>query len=234
MIAQMTTDVRALFDEQRRRYDADPNPARRERLAWLDALGRAIRNHREALYVALAEDFGKARDEVELTEINLTLSELKYARKNLADWMRPEAVKTPLKLLGARSRIVREPKGVVLILSPWNYPIYLTLSPLIAALAAGNRAIVRVSEKVPHSRAVLASIAAEAFAPGDVAFVGGEIDVAEALLELPFDHIFFTGSTRVGKRVMRAAAEHLASVTLELGGKSPAIVTRDADVKSAA
>ena len=148
--------------------------------------------------------------------------------------MQPRRVTTPLPLLGARSEIRYEPKGVVLILSPWNYPIFLAFPPLIAAIAAGNRAIVRFSEKVPHTGAVMQSIVAEAFSPGDVLMVGGPVATAEELLKLPFDHIFFTGSTRVGKTVMRAAAEHLSGVTLELGGKSPAIVTADADVKSAA
>jgi aldehyde dehydrogenase (NAD+) len=122
----------------------------------------------------------------------------------------------------------------VLILSPWNYPFYLTVAPLIAALAAGNRCIVRPSEKAPATRDVMASMLSGAFAPSEVAVVGGEVETAEALLKLPFDHIFFTGSTRIGKVVMRAAAEHLTSVTLELGGKSPCIVTKDADVGNAA
>ncbi len=234
MIAEAPHEISAIFAEQRRRYRSNPNPSKRERLTQLDALEKAIVRHREALYVAMAEDFGKAREEVELTEIHLTLDELKFARKNLARWMRPKGVSTPLPLFGARSEIRHEPKGVVLILSPWNYPIYLTLAPLIAAIAAGNRAIVRYSEKSPHTGAVMQSIVTEAFSPGDVMMTGGPVSVAEELLKLPFDHIFFTGSTKIGKVVMRAAAEHLAGVTLELGGKSPAIVTADADVKSAA
>jgi aldehyde dehydrogenase (NAD+) len=234
MIAEASHEIRAIFAEQRRRYRSNPNPTRRERLAQLDSLEKAIVRHREALYAAMWQDFRKARAEVELTEINTTLGELKLARKHLARWMRPKSVPTPLPQLGAKSQIRSEPKGVVLILSPWNYPVYLTLPPLIAAIAAGNRAIVRVSEKVPHTRTVLQSIIAEAFSPGDVMMVGGEVDLAEELLKLPFDHIFFTGSTKVGKHVMRAAAEHLSGITLELGGKSPAIVTADADIKSAA
>ncbi len=234
MIAEAPHEIRAIFAEQRRRYRSNPNPSRRERLAHLDALQKAIVRHREALYVAMARDFGKARDEVELSEIFVTLSELKFARKNLARWMRPKTTATPLPLFGAKSHVRYEPKGVVLIMSTWNFPIYLTLPPLIAAVAAGNRAIVRFSEKSPHTGAVMQSIIAEAFSPGDVMMVGGGIDVAEELLKLPFDHFFFTGSAKIGKRVMRAAAEHLAGVTLELGGKSPAIVTADADLKSAA
>jgi aldehyde dehydrogenase (NAD+) len=233
MIAEAPHEIRAIFAEQRRRYRSNPNPSRRERAAQLDGLHKAIVRHREALYVAMGRDFGKAPAEVELSEINLTLGELKFARKHLGRWMRPKSVATPLPLFGAKSQVRYEPKGVVLILAPWNYPVYLTMGPLIGAIAAGNRAIVRFSEKAPHAGAVLQSIVAEAFSPGDVIMVGGEVNLAEELLKLPFDHIFFTGSTKIGKHVMRAAAEHLSGVTLELGGKSPAIVTADADVASA-
>jgi aldehyde dehydrogenase (NAD+) len=164
----------------------------------------------------------------------VTLAEIKHARSKLATWMRPEGVETPLSLFGSKAEVRYEPKGVVLILSPWNYPFYLTIAPLIAALAAGNRCIVRPSEKAPATRDVMIAMLSAAFSPSEVAVVGGDVDAAEALLKLPFDHIFFTGSTRIGKIVMRAAAEHLTSVTLELGGKSPCIVTQDADVANAA
>jgi aldehyde dehydrogenase (NAD+) len=228
-----TVDFTAIFEEQRKRYRAAPNPPLAERKARLTALERAIRAHRDELHGALVADFRKSPDETEFTEFVVTMAELKFAKDKLAAWMRPQSVDTPLSLLGSFSEIRYEPKGVVLVLAPWNYPFYLTMVPLIAALAAGNRVILRPSEKTPATSAVIAKIVGEAFAPHDVAYVGGEIDTAEALLKLPFDHIFFTGSTRVGKIVMRAAAEHLASVTLELGGKSPCIVAEDADVARA-
>jgi len=240
MIAERPTptlpevDFVAIFEEQRRRYRAAPYPPLEARRANLEKLEKAIRAHHDSLLAALDADFRKSADETEFTEFVVTLAELKYAHAKLGTWMRPEGVETPLSLFGSKAEIRYEPKGVVLILAPWNYPFYLTIVPLIAALAAGNRAIVRPSEKAPATRAVIAKLLGEAFPANEVAVVGGEVETAEALLKLPFDHIFFTGSTRVGKMVMRAAAEHLTSVTLELGGKSPAIVAQDADVKYAA
>ena len=226
--------IESIFAEQRRRYRAAPNPTLSERRARLDRLELALRDKREALKTALREDFRKSFDESEFTELIVTLAELKTARANLASWMKPTTVATPLSLFGSKAEIRYEPKGVVLILSPWNYPVFLTIPPLIAALAAGNRVILRPSEKAPATRDVIAAIVAQAFEPHEVACIGGDVDRAEALLALPFDHIFFTGSTRVGKIVMRAAAEHLSSVTLELGGKSPAVVDADADIALAA
>ena len=237
MIADRTAtdlDFTSVFEEQRRRYRAAPTPSIAHRRAQLDKLERAIRNHRTALKSALEADFRKSADESEFTELVVTLAELKFARARLATWAKPHKVGTPLVVFGSKAEIRYEPKGVVLVLSPWNYPVYLTMAPLIAAIAAGNRVIVRPSEKAPATREVMASIISEAFVPHDVAYVGGEVETATKLLALPFDHIFFTGSTRVGKVVMRAAAEHLASVTLELGGKSPCIVTGDADIERAA
>jgi len=226
--------LQRLFDVQRSKSLTLPPPAARERRTKLDALERAIRAHRREISTALAADFRKPRAEVEASEIIPTLAELKHTRSHLSSWMRPRRVATPLTLFGARSEIRYEPKGVALILAPWNYPFYLLMTPLIAALAAGNRAILRPSEKVPHAAAAMARIVGDAFSPEDVAVVEGPVHLAEALLELPFDHIFFTGSTRVGRIVMQAAAAHLSGVTLELGGKSPAFVTEDAVVRHAA
>jgi aldehyde dehydrogenase (NAD+) len=227
-------DFNAIFEEQRRRYRAAPYPSLEARRANLDKLERGIRAYHDQLLDALKADFRKSADETEFTEFVVTLAELKFAHAKLATWMRPEGVETPLSLFGSKAEIRYEPKGVVLILAPWNYPFYLSIVPLIAALAAGNRVILRPSEKAPATRDVIAKLVGDAFPANEVAVVGGEVETAEALLKLPFDHIFFTGSTRVGKMVMRAAAEHLTSVTLELGGKSPVIVTEDADVKHAA
>ena len=200
----------------------------------LARLERAIRARRDEIAGALHADFGKSACETELTETIVTLGELRHARAKLATWLTPRSVRTPAVVWGSRSEIRYEPRGVVLIMAPFNYPFQLAMVPLIAALAAGNRAIVRISEKAPHTRAVVAAIIAEAFVPEEVASAGGGIDAAQALLALPFDHIFFTGSTAVGKIVMAAAARHLASVTLELGGKSPALVCEDADLSLAA
>ena len=239
MIAERPTsapelDFQQVFEGMRARYRVAPFPALAQRRAQLDALERAIRSRRDALRAALQADFRKPADETDFTEYVVTLAELRHARKKLATWMKPQRADVPLSLFGSKAEVRYEPKGVVLILAPWNYPFYLTFSPLIAAVAAGNRCIVRPSEKAPRTRDVMAAIIAEAFAPYDVTCAGGDVEVAEALLKLPFDHIFFTGSTKIGKRVMAAAAEHLSSVTLELGGKSPCVVADDADLEVAA
>jgi aldehyde dehydrogenase (NAD+) len=227
-------DLDAIFAEQRRRYRAEPNPSSAHRKAQLERLERAILSRREAITRALFADFRKPVEETAFSELIVTLVELRHAKSKLETWMRPQPVDTALSVFGSKSELVYEPKGVVLIMSPWNYPFQLTIAPLVAALAAGCRAIVRPSEKAPATRDVMAAIVAEAFTPDEVALVGGEIDVAQKLLKYPFDHFFFTGGTTVGKIVMKAAAEHLAGVTLELGGKSPCIVDADADLDWAA
>lgn len=205
-----------------------------QRKAKLKGLLEALMTHRAEAQAALAADFRKAPEEVDLTELYPVISELKDALRNLSRWMRPRRVPTPIGLLGALGTIVHEPRGVVLIIAPWNYPIYLTLGPLVSALAAGNCAVIKPSEFTPHTNAFLRKLLSGLFPEEEVALVEGEADTAQALLALPFDHIFFTGSPTVGKVVMKAAAEHLSSVTLELGGKSPVLVDADADLENAA
>jgi aldehyde dehydrogenase (NAD+) len=190
--------------------------------------------HREEAQVALAADFRKAPEEVDLTELYPVISEIKDALRHLSRWMKPWKVATPLGLFGSASSIVHEPRGVALIISPWNYPIYLTLGPLVSAIAAGNCAIIKPSEFTPQTTAFLRNLLAGLFPDEEVALVEGDADTAKDLLALPFDHIFFTGSPAVGKVVMKAAAEHLTAVTLELGGKSPVLVDADANLKEAA
>ena len=206
----------------------------KERLARLDRFRAALLEHRERLAQAAFRDFRKPAAEFDLTELQPVLMELAHTRAHLADWLAPRAVPTPMMLAGTRAEVRYEPRGVVLVLGAWNYPFHLTAAPIIPAVAAGNAVLVRPSEKAPHSAEALAAVVASAFDPREVALVTGGVAVADALLELPFDHFFFTGSTRIGKRVMQKAAEHLASVTLELGGKSPAIVDETADVGAAA
>ena len=206
-----------------------------ERAAKLDHLREAIESRREELYDAMWRDFHKHHAEVELTEIAPTMLELTEARRNIARWMRPRRVKTPMILTGTRSELQYEPRGVVLIMAPWNYPFNLIMSPLVAAVAAGNCAVVRPSEKVPHTADVVTAIIRDVFEEAEVACVTEPgHDLANELIALPFDHIFFTGSGPVGRRVMAAAAGNLASVTLELGGKSPLIVDETAHVAAAA
>ncbi|GAB2963305.1 aldehyde dehydrogenase family protein [Hymenobacter coalescens] len=211
-----------------RREDAPARAARLQRLH--DWIGR----NREAIQQALHQDFRKPATETDVTEVYATQAEIRHALQHLKRWMAPRRVGTPLALLGTRSWVQYEPKGVALIMAPWNYPFYLAVGPLVSALAAGNCCVLKPSEMTPGVSALLARMVGELFEPAEVCVVEGDRDVATALMRLPFDHIFFTGSPQVGKVVMRAAAEHLTSVTLELGGKSPAVVDASANLRDAA
>lgn len=230
----MTSEVEALFSRQRAARWRIAATSADQRKAKLRALLEALMAHRTEAQAALAADFRKSPEEVDLTELYPVISELKDALRHLPRWMQPRKVPTPIGLFGSTSAIVQEPKGVVLIISPWNYPIYLTLGPLVSALAAGNCAVLKPSEFTPHTTAFLQKLLAGLFPEEEVALVEGAAEAAQALLALPFDHIFFTGSPAVGKVVMKAAAEHLTSVTLELGGKSPVLVDADANLQEAA
>ncbi len=205
-----------------------------QRSAKLQRLADSLLRHRGPIRNALAADHRRHPAEVDLTEIYPVLSEIKHARKNLTRWMKPQRVATPLALAGARSWVQWQPKGAALILSPWNFPVNLTLGPLVSAVAAGNTVLLKPSEHTPHASEVIQSIVRDVFDGDEVALVQGDADVARECLRLPFQHIFFTGAPAVGKAVMRAAADHLASVTLELGGKSPTIVDPSADLVTAA
>ncbi|RKH23099.1 aldehyde dehydrogenase family protein [Corallococcus praedator] len=227
-------DLQEVFDRlQARRWElAKTGP--KERLARLEKLKALLLERREELADALHEDFHKPAAEVEATEILPVLLELAHVQKHLKAWMKPRRVGAPLLLAGTKSEVHPEPKGVVLILAPWNYPFHLLVSPLVAAVAAGNAVLCKPSEKTPGTARFLAQLLRDVFPADEVALVEGGPEVGEALLRLPFDHFFFTGGPRVGRRVMEAAARHLAGVTLELGGKSPVIVDASADVDTAA
>lgn len=216
-----------------RRWDLARTGAR-ERIARLKKLRATLVERREALYQAIHQDFRKPAAEVESSEMLIALVELDHAIKNLGKWMKPRKVGTPVLLTGTRSEVRYEPKGVVLIISPWNYPFQLAIAPLVAAVAAGNCVMLKPSEKTPHTAAFIEQLVRDVFDPSEVAVVQGGPQESQALLELPFDHFFFTGGPRVGRMVMEAAAKHLAGVTLELGGKSPAVVDASADLKAAA
>ncbi|NTX65167.1 aldehyde dehydrogenase family protein [Myxococcus sp. CA051A] len=222
------------FDRLRaRRWDV----ARRgpgERLAKLEKLKALIVERRQALADAIHADFRKPPAEVEATEILPVLMELEHVRKHLKAWMKPRKVTTPLVLTGTTSHVRHEARGVVLVMAPWNYPFNLLLMPLVGAVAAGNTVMCKPSDKTPNTSRFLAELVRDTFPEDEVALFEGGAEVGEALLRLPFDHFFFTGGPRVGRRVMEAAAKHLASVTLELGGKSPAIVDASADIEAAA
>jgi aldehyde dehydrogenase (NAD+) len=205
-----------------------------ERRAKLGKLLDAILARRDAILEAAHKDLGKHPTETNLTEVLPLVGELKHSRSNLRRWMRPHPVGPTLATLGTSSRVVYQPKGRCLIISPWNYPLSLALGPLVSAVAAGNTVILKPSEFTPHTNRVVKDIIGAVFPEHEVAVVEGDAQTATALLTLPFDHIFFTGSPAVGKKVMAAAANNLASVTLELGGKSPVIVDAGADLRGAA
>ena len=205
-----------------------------ERVAKIRQLRDAVIARTEAWYRAAHADFGKPPGEVDLAEILPVCLEANDAIRHLKKWMKPRRVRPTLLTLGTRSHVQHQPKGRCLIIGPFNYPVNLTLGPLVSAVAAGNTAIVKPSELTPHLSALIAEVVREVFAEDEVAVLQGDAQLAIELQKLPFDHVFFTGSPAIGKQVMAAAASHLASVTLELGGKSPTIVDASADLRLAA
>ncbi|MCG6168976.1 aldehyde dehydrogenase family protein [Leptospira sp. FAT2] len=205
-----------------------------QRIQRLKRLRDAINKYTPEIEKAVNADFRKNEREVDISEIMPSISEVNDAIKHVRRWMKPVGVKTPMTLFGAKSQMIYEPRGVVLIIGPWNYPFYLTFAPLAAAIAAGNTVLIKPSEFTPATTEITQKIISEVFPKEEVAVFPGDYQVSGALMELPLDHIFFTGSTQVGKIVMAAAAKHLTTVTLELGGKSPAVIDRSADLKKAA
>lgn len=204
------------------------------RLNKLAELRKALKGPwQQKLVDAMKADFSKGDVDVRLTEILPTLDNIKIVSKNLKNWTRPKKVKTPLILFGSTSYTQVQPKGNVLIISPWNYPIFLTLHPLTNAIAAGNTVMMKPSEHTPNTSRVMAELISSLFSEEEAYVAQGGVEVAKELLDTRFDHIFFTGSTAVGKIVMSAASKNLTSVTLELGGKSPTIVDNSANAYSA-
>jgi aldehyde dehydrogenase (NAD+) len=221
-----------LFQKQQAYQFEVGNTTVKARLQKLNRLKAALEvTYRSQIHDALKKDLNKSITETDLTEIYPIISEIKHAKRHLWHWVKNQKVPTPLSLFGASSYIKYEPKGVCLIISPWNFPLNLTFGPLVSAIAAGNTVILKPSEMTPNTSALMKIIVADLFDETEVALVEGEVETAQHLLNLPFNHIFFTGSPAVGKIVMAAAAEHLSSVTLELGGKSPAIIDKSAHLK---
>ena len=206
----------------------------KERITKLKKMRDWVYAHKADIRKAVYDDFKKPEAEADLSEVYPVISELNHAIADLREWMRPRKVEAPLSLLGTRSYLMYEPKGVTLIISPWNFPYQLTLGPLVSALAAGCTAMIKPSEMTPHVSALLQKMLRELFPEDEVAVFQGDKEVSQALLDLPFDHIFFTGSPQVGSIVMKAASKHLSSITLELGGKSPVIVDETAKLKDTA
>jgi aldehyde dehydrogenase (NAD+) len=227
-------EIKAIFEAQRANQMAVGNTTAKERKLKLKKLFNAVLEHKQEIRDALYADFRKHPSEVDLTEIYPVTGEIKHAMSHLSQWMRPKKVSTSMALIGSSSHIRYEPKGVVLIMAPWNFPINLTFGPLVAAIAAGNCVVIKPSEMTPHASAVTKKIIESIFDKNEVAVVEGGVETSTAVLSLPFNHIFFTGSPAIGKVVMEAASKHLTSVTLELGGKSPTIVDETADVTAAA
>ena len=191
-------EIERIFKIQQLHQHSVARSTARERKEKLKRLGKAILEHRQEIRDALHADFRKHPSEVDLTEIFTVTSEIKHTARHLKKWMRPRRVKTPITLFGASSYIHYEPKGVVLIIAPWNFPITLTFGPLIAAIAAGNCVIIKPSEHTPHASAVTRSIIAEVFDESEVAVVEGGIETSTSLLAQPFNHIFFTGAPAIG------------------------------------
>ncbi len=227
-------DIQALVTAQRAYFSTGATLPLSARKTTLKRLQRAIRAHEADILAALRSDLNKSPAESYMCEVGLTLSELSFVEKRLARWMKDKSHLTPLAQFPARSFTVQEPYGVVLIMSPWNYPFLLTMEPLIGALAAGNCCVVKPSAYSPAASAVIRDILAECFPPELVSVVEGGRAENQALLDQKFDYIFFTGGVEVGKEVMARAARYLTPVTLELGGKSPCIVDRTARLDLAA
>jgi coniferyl-aldehyde dehydrogenase len=212
-----------------------PAPTLAERLDRLARLRALIANNESRFEKVISADFGhRCATETAIAETLLVLGEIKHAAKHLKKWMAPQRVSTALQFLPARNRLIPQPLGVVGIIAPWNYPLQLTLAPAVGAIAAGNRVMIKPSELVPRFSALLKEVISAKFDATEIVVTGIDHDISQAFASLPFDHLIFTGSTRVGRLVAEAAGRNLTPITLELGGKSPAIVDRSADLGEAA
>ncbi|HDS1196854.1 TPA: coniferyl aldehyde dehydrogenase [Shewanella algae] len=222
------------FTVQRQAFSAAPMPSLGERKAKLKALKQALLKHQQALTDALSRDYGhRSTDDSLISDILPVVTQINYSLRHLKRWMKPSRRHAGLLLAPASVRVEYQPKGVVGIIVPWNFPIMLSLSPLATVIAAGNRAMLKLSEFTPHTNAALRTLLAEVFDGSEVCVIEGEAEIAASFSALPFDHLLFTGSTQVGRHVMRAAADNLTPVTLELGGKSPVLIARDMPMETA-
>jgi aldehyde dehydrogenase (NAD+) len=234
MDTSLETEVTNLFQLQNQYSITLRASTAKDRIAKLTKIEKWILEHRVDIQKAIFEDFKKPEEEVDLTEIYPVIMDIKHTKDELKKWMKPEKVDAPLTMLGSRPYIQYEPKGTSLIIAPWNFPFNLQIGPLVSAISAGCTAILKPSEITPNTASLLAEMIEELFDQKEIALYEGGIQLSTALLKLPFDHIFYTGSPAVGKIVMKAAAENLSSVTLELGGKSPVIIDQTANLKSTA
>jgi coniferyl-aldehyde dehydrogenase len=227
--------LQATFEAMVARSRAETAPPLAGRLDLLARLRAVVADNEERFRQAISADFGhRSAVETTIAEMLLVYGEIRHATKHLKGWMAPQRVATALQFMPARNRLIPQPLGVVGIIAPWNYPLQLTLAPAIGAIAAGNRVIIKPSELVPHFSALLKDLVAQKFDACEMTVTGVEDEVAKAFATLPFDHLVFTGSTRVGRLVAEAAGRNLTPLTLELGGKSPAIIDASADLDEAA
>ena len=234
-LQQPLEELDRLFAAQRAAYTANPMPPAAQRQQWLKALRDMLSNERQALIDAISADFShRSADETLLAELMPSLHGIHYASRHLKGWMKSSRRKVGMAFQPASAKVVYQPLGVVGIIVPWNYPLYLAIGPLVGALAAGNRVMLKLSESTPATGQLLKTLLGRIFPEDLVCVVLGEADIGVAFSHLRFDHLLFTGATSIGKHVMRAAAENLTPVTLELGGKSPAIVSGDVPLKDAA
>lgn len=234
-LQQPLEELDRLFAAQRAAYTANPMPPAAQRQQWLKALREMLSNERQALIDAISADFShRSADETLLAELMPSLHGIHYASRHLKGWMKSSRRKVGMAFQPASAKVVYQPLGVVGIIVPWNYPLYLAIGPLVGALAAGNRVMLKLSESTPATGQLLKTLLGRIFPEDLVCVVLGEADIGVAFSRLRFDHLLFTGATSIGKHVMRAAAENLTPVTLELGGKSPAIVSQDVPLKDAA
>ena len=210
------------------------NSSKSDRITKLKKLKKSILKYRKEIKSALEKDFKKNPTEVDLTEIFPVISEINHTINNLGKWMRNQYVKTPITLIGSKSYVKYEAKGVVLIITPWNFPVNLSFISLINAISAGNSVLIKPSEITSETSLIIKKIIENTFNENEVSVVLGGVEVAQDLLKLKFNHILFIGSPTIGKKVMESASKHLSSLTLELGGKSPTIIDKNCNLKSAA
>jgi coniferyl-aldehyde dehydrogenase len=231
------TDISQLqltLNSQRVQFNKTPYADYQTRIADLKKLKKMVIDNQDAFAMAMGNDFGhRSLDDSRIGDIMTTVMGINYSISKLKKWMKPKSRHVGILFQPAKAHVMMQPKGVIGIVTPWNYPLFLSLGPLTAALAAGNRAMIKMSEYTPATGKLLAELMATIFPQDKVAIVGGDIKVASAFTSLKFDHIFFTGSTPVGKIVMKSAAENLIPVTLELGGKSPTIIDKDINIDTA-
>ena len=234
-VTEGAAEVQAAYDRLRAAWKREGGLRYRTRMSLLKGLIKALRTRKDALASAIQADYGARSDfESIVGEVFMVREGAKHARAQLRDWMEPEEVEVSIHLKPARARIVSQPLGVVGIIAPWNYPVQLALAPVVGAIAAGNRVLIKTSEFTPNAHKAVAELIADVFPEDVVSIVTGGADVGSAVSSLPLDHLLFTGSTRVGRMVMQAAAENLTPVTLELGGKSPAIIHESFSLSKAA